>query len=62
MGSGLDVTKSHRVSGRQGLGAKVSWVLGLGSRFLVPRCDQEQIFCLPFRLKWASEFPVFRFR
>lgn len=62
MGSGLDVAKSHRVSGRQNPGAEVSWVLGLGSRFLVPRYNQEQLFHLPFRLKRASAFPVFRFR
>lgn len=39
------------MSGQQSLGAQVSWVLGLGSRFLVPRCDQEWLFHLPFRLK-----------
>lgn len=56
MGCGLDVAKGHRVSGRQSLGAEVSWVLGLGSGFLVPHCNQERLFHLPFRLKRASAF------
>lgn len=47
-GDGVDVTKGHRMSGRQSQAAEVSWVLCLGFRFLIPHRDQERLFHLLF--------------